>query len=439
MKSLYLRLKRYPRKKFKKEMKNLKNLAVFKLLLLFILPLMLFASNGSVLEASKSAIRIITVLNNNKDMASGTAFCINTDGYFLTNAHVVDDARSIFAVKSSSKYGVKVIKKLDGVDLAILKIDNTGLKPLTFAYRENINVTDRVSSIGFPGAADRNNDLEELTTVTINSGIIGKLTKIDLAINRSHAGTLSPVVQHDAAVNHGNSGGPLVNECGQVVGINVQKGINPNRTNAQIVAGDVIQGIFYAIDVDIAKKALKDMHISFLETGKICTPGAGASMSESERKYLIIGGILLLLLAIWALVFYLQESKKKNNIDESMLSRLISRKLGKHEQREEQIGTVKDTVALLRPMNANLPVLTVNQKEMIVGRSRSAHLHLDDLQVSGKHLSLSLDTNGEVVVKDLASTNGTYIEGKKLTPHTPYILKRGERLVIGSEDVIYTL
>jgi len=428
------------RRKLKKEMQMLKNLAVFKLLLLFILPLTLFASNGKVLEASKSAIRIITVLSNNKDMVSGTAFCINADGYFLTNAHVVDGARSIFAVRSSSKYDVKVIEKLDGVDLAILKIENTGLKPLTFAKKNNINVTDRVSSIGFPGAADRNDDLEELTTVTINSGIIGKLTKIDLAINRSHAGTLSPVVQHDAAVNHGNSGGPLVNECGQVVGVNVQKGINLNRTNAQIVAGDVIQGIFYAIDVDIAKKALKEMHISFRETGKICMPGGSTSMSESERKYLIIGGILLLLLAIWGLVFYLQENKKKNNnIDESMLSRMISRKLGKHEQRDGQIGVVDEAVVLLRPMNANLPVLTVNQKEMIVGRSRSAHLHLDDLQVSGKHLSLSLNGNEEIVVKDLGSTNGTYIEGRKLTPHTPYILKRGERLVIGSEDVIYTL
>jgi len=211
---------------------------------------MAFAGNGKVLEASKSVIRIITIFDDGSGV-TGTAFSINDEGYFLTNAHVVDGAKSVVAVMSSDKYDVEVIKKYDDIDLAILKIKNTGLKPLTFAYKKNIHVTDRVSSIGFPSAADKNDDIDELTTVTINSGIIGKLTKINLSIDSKDITTRYPVVQHDAAVNHGNSGGPLVNECGQVVGINVQKGLSYNRSDAQIIVGDVVQGIFYAIDVDI--------------------------------------------------------------------------------------------------------------------------------------------------------------------------------------------
>ena len=93
--------------------------------------------------------------------------------------------------------------------------------------------------------------------------------------------------------------------------------------------------------------------------------------------------------------------------------------------------------ARLKPLVNGLPVLIVRQHESIVGRSRSATLHLDDLQVSGKHLSLSLNQRNEIVVKDLNSLNGTYIEGRKLTPNMPYVIKQGERLVIGSEDVIY--
>ncbi len=408
-----------------------------KLLLLAFLPLLIFAGNGKVLKSSKSVIRIITILGD-KSGATGTAFCINSDGYFLTNAHVVDGAKSVFAVMSTNKYDVEVIKKLDDIDLAILRIRNTGLDPLTFAYKSNINVTDKVSSIGFPGAADKSDDIDELTTVTINSGIIGKLTKINLSIKNQNTAR-SPVVQHDAAVNHGNSGGPLVNECGQVVGVNVQKGLSLNRSTAQIVAGDVVQGIFYAIDVDIAKRVLKESHIGFLETGSGCTLG-GTSMSVNDRKYFIIAGILLLLLAIWSIIFYTQEKKKKNSaVDESALSRLISRKMGKHNHQETPQVNVNNTTVQLRPVAGNLPVFNITQIESTVGRSRSVSLHLDDAQVSGKHLTLFLNEQGSVMVKDLGSTNGTYIEGRKLKPNQAYILNRGERLVIGSEDVIYTL
>jgi len=183
----------------------------FGILLLFVLPAMLIAGNTKVLKASKSVIRIVTVLTDGK-MVSGTAFCINSDGYYLTNAHVVDGAKSVHALKSSGSFDVDVVVKDDAIDLAILKISGAGLDPLTFALRERINVTDRVSSIGFPGAADNNENIDELTTVTINSGIIGKFGKTNLSIKNPKSGAMSPVVQHDAAVNHGNSGGPLVNE-----------------------------------------------------------------------------------------------------------------------------------------------------------------------------------------------------------------------------------
>jgi len=400
---------------------------------------MLFSANGKILESSKSVIRVISVLHDD-NMVSGTAFCINTNGYFLTNAHVVNGAKSVFAVMSRNKYNVKIIKKYDDIDLAILKIENVDMEPLLFANRNNINVTDRVSSIGFPSGADNDsNDLEELTTVTINSGIIGKLTKINLSIKNRNA-VRSSVVQHDAVVNHGNSGGPLVNECGHVVGVNVQKGLSLNRSDAQIIVGDIVQGIFYAIDVDIVKKALRELHITFLETGSGCSFGTG-SMSVNERKYLIIGGILALLLAIWSIIYYTQENKNKNSaIDESALSRLISRKMGKHNNQGVAQGyDFNDVAVQLRSTKGNLPVLSITQAESIVGRSRSATLHLDDSQVSGKHLTLFVDEKGNVVVKDLGSTNGTYIDGRKLTPNHPYVLNSGERLIIGSEDVIYTL
>jgi hypothetical protein len=85
------------------------------------------------------------------------------------------------------------------------------------------------------------------------------------------------------------------------------------------------------------------------------------------------------------------------------------------------------------------PIELSNDREVILGRSSKVDIHLDDRFVSGRHVSLRKNTNDEIVVQDLGSTNGTYIESIKLTPYTEYILKRGDKLIIGSEDVVYTI
>lgn len=83
-------------------------------------------------------------------------------------------------------------------------------------------------------------------------------------------------------------------------------------------------------------------------------------------------------------------------------------------------------------------VLTKNN-EVIIGRSSNANIKINNQYVSGKHVALILDTNGNVQVKDLSSSNGTYIGGRKLDPNIFYELKQGDRLLIASEDVVYTL
>ncbi len=91
-------------------------------------------------------------------------------------------------------------------------------------------------------------------------------------------------------------------------------------------------------------------------------------------------------------------------------------------------------------MGTNVPsaVLT-SGREVIVGRSPSANIQIDNKYVSSKHLALKLDNNGRVKVRDMASSNGTYIDGRKLDSNIFYELKKGEKLLVGSEDVVYTL
>jgi uncharacterized membrane protein YhaH (DUF805 family) len=87
----------------------------------------------------------------------------------------------------------------------------------------------------------------------------------------------------------------------------------------------------------------------------------------------------------------------------------------------------------------SVPIVLTPGAEVTVGRSHRATIYLPDRYVSGMHLSLYLDRNGEVVVRDLGSTNGTFIQGRRLQPNRKYLLREGEQLSIGSKKSVYFL
>jgi putative serine protease PepD len=141
---------------------------------------------------------------------TGTGVVITADGEILTNAHVVDGASKVSVLFSDSIDPIPavVLAKDVGNDLALLKIDATGLTPAVFADPESIGVGDEVVAVGFAL------DLDGGPTVT--RGIISALNRTI----ENGDGALDGLIQTDAAISSGNSGGPLVNARGQVVGIN---------------------------------------------------------------------------------------------------------------------------------------------------------------------------------------------------------------------------
>jgi len=141
---------------------------------------------------------------------TGTGVVISADGEILTNAHVVDGATKVSVLFSDSidPISASVLAQDAGNDLALLKIDASDLTPAVFADPASVNVGDEVVAVGFAL------DLDGGPTVT--RGIIS-------ALNRTIGngdGALDGLIQTDAAISSGNSGGPLVNARGQVVGIN---------------------------------------------------------------------------------------------------------------------------------------------------------------------------------------------------------------------------
>ena len=156
--------------------------------------------------------------------ASGTGVVLTSDGEILTNAHVVEGATKVsvrFAGETEPRMAT-VLASDPGNDLALLKIDATNLKPATFAQPGTIRIGDQVIAIGYALALDGG--------PSVTSGIISALKRTII----TESGALNGLIQTDAAISSGNSGGPLVNLRGEVVGINTavaRSDVNQAATN----------------------------------------------------------------------------------------------------------------------------------------------------------------------------------------------------------------
>lgn len=166
--------------------------------------------------------------------ASGTGFIINSNGYILTNQHVINGANSI-QVKVEGKtdtYYAKVVKEDYDSDLAILKIEANNLPAIAMGDSESMRAGDGVIAIGNPLGLDH----------TVTTGVISAKGRPITIEDRNYQN----LIQTDAAINPGNSGGPLLNMQGQVIAINTA------------VSTDA-QGIGFAIPINTARTIVGDL------------------------------------------------------------------------------------------------------------------------------------------------------------------------------------
>lgn len=140
----------------------------------------------------------------------GSGFIISSDGYVVTNHHVIDGAsRILVRLNDRREYEAEVVGSDERSDLALLKIDDTGLPALEFADSEELEVGDWVLAIGSPFDLD----------YSASAGIVSAIGR---SLPNGSGQDYVPFIQTDVAINPGNSGGPLFNLDGEVVGINSQ-------------------------------------------------------------------------------------------------------------------------------------------------------------------------------------------------------------------------
>lgn len=179
--------------------------------------------------------------------AAGSGFVITEDGYILTNYHIIEDADSIqVSFVDGTTYDATLVGGESENDIAVLKIDATGLTPVIIGDSDNVKVGEQVVAIGNP--------LGELT-FSMTSGIVSAK---DRSITMEN-GEVMNMIQTDTAINSGNSGGPLFDMYGQVIGITSAKLSGSSSSSA------TIEGLGFAIPINDAIKVAQDL----LENGYV--------------------------------------------------------------------------------------------------------------------------------------------------------------------------
>jgi putative serine protease PepD len=183
---------------------------------------------------------------------TGTGFVIRSDGYILTNNHVVENVRRNGTLTVSFNDGKVVRGKIVGVDpaydLAVIKVARTGVPALQFGDSDKVQVGDTVIAIGSPLGLSG----------TVTSGIISAKNRAVTAGDGQSEGSFINALQTDAAINPGNSGGPLVDKTGAVVGVNSAIATVGSAYGSQ--SGSI--GLGFAIPIKTGKSSYPILGIS---------------------------------------------------------------------------------------------------------------------------------------------------------------------------------
>ena len=213
--------------------------------------------------------------------ASGSGIIISDDGYILTNNHVVSsstsESNSYYQITDAGKvtvtlfgdeteYEAKIVGQDEQTDLAVIKIEKTGLTKAEFADSDSVKVGEFAMAVGNPV------NMNSTVTTGIISAVNRKITDSD--------GKTYTCIQTDAAINSGNSGGALVNSEGKVIGINTLK-----------LSGTGIEGIGFAIPIN----STTDITSQLIQYSKVKRPFIGISgidlNAETAKTYNLVEGV----------------------------------------------------------------------------------------------------------------------------------------------------
>lgn len=437
--------------------------------------------DGTKVAPGKTGVSVVKIFVIRENGAgSGTGFVVSEDGYIATNAHVVNgystvggqhrvfvlpDGRSEEVENVLNNPNAEVIWANPDVDLALLKVrpdklTALGVFPVTLRTTK-ISQGRAVTAVGFPGIADKQGMPESRSLSAISTGTNSTVGRV-IKDGRTAGGNKSvEIIQHGATVQHGNSGGPLFDECNRVVGINTFISLDEIRVAGKTVS--VVPGkYYYAVSVRELIKELKVRGIPYLYNSEKCLSAdekaAQANQQASEinrflKIALIVGGLGFVLVAglVAYLVFRPREPlSSAPNSDAG--SRNVTPSPAQHVPAytsPRPAGTPNAATSnASQPRGANLILdgygpnkeryrLVADlddgaRSSLSLGREPGrAGLVVNDESVSRVHCELML-RGRQVMIRDNNSTNGTFVDGRRLSANESVVLRDGGEVKMGA-------
>ncbi len=226
-------------------------------------------ATGSVAAVAQAALPSVVQLEvtGASGSSTGSGIIIRSDGYILTNNHVVEGAAGTVQVRFSDGQvqDAKVVGTSPDYDLAVVQVARTDVTPLVLGDSDAMVVGDPVVAVGSPLGLES----------TVTTGIVSALDR-PVTTGRGATPAYMAAIQTDAAINPGNSGGPLLNMSGEVIGINSAIAALPGATQAT-GAGSV--GLGFSIPSNQARRVAEEL----IATGKATVPAIGAQLDSTYK------------------------------------------------------------------------------------------------------------------------------------------------------------
>lgn len=377
------------------------------LIFIFICPTFLVACSTRHSDPDESVVYIIVSKKNSRFFYTGTGFVVASGGYIVTNHHVIrphlEKVGYKVAVKpegeSTHPYSAEVIWHSKYLDLAILRARSLN-KPALIINSSKLEKGQTVKAIGFPGTANAIDRKRVVSTISSHSkGVVSRVVKSDWV----GLGVDIQAVQHTATINKGNSGGPLINECDQVVGVNTLGAIKG-------------QGTFFSSHAIELARVLKEQGISAKVTKVICED---AKDSPSVLYIVLLSLVSSILVSLSAVYLF---AKQTNYSIEEMSNFILSRKT-KSASAGHSPDFIHDvnTQYILENCDGGKDILldpvSISQNPRTVSRfAGPSNIQIDKSNISSKHALFHCSTTQpyQFFLEDLGSSNGTFVNGLAL-------------------------
>ncbi|TCI03982.1 FHA domain-containing protein [Corallincola luteus] len=467
------------------------------LLLASVLSLLALPSNAAlkrVEELERGVVRIVNLMSDGT--STGTGSLLNNDGYIATNHHVIEDYDELFIITHNDEQRIEAEVIIDSpqLDLAVIRV--RGIQGNPVAINDgSLGKTSQVYAFGYPGISDQAPGGHAAVQATATEGTVSRVYTGSWGGSRA-----LKIVQHDAAVNPGNSGGPLLDACGRMVG-----------TNTMAIKAQAGHGAFWASHASELTAILNSKGISFTRDTSTCDTSGGAGTDAKAREdalsaksaaqlaeqrakeaelkaaelrtqmdeqlgerdkqlnwlidnVLLAGSIMAGLLVITLLLAVKGNRQKAAQVVHQVVEPLSQRFRGSAPQRpattpshqpgptqvaQHAVATPNNGGGLVLSgfkghsdsvcLQVTSSLLADGSKGCSIGRHpQLVDLLLDDSSVSRRHLRISSGSNG-FMVEDLNSTNGTRVNGQPLQPFKPVPLAVDSQLQIGDVKLLVSL